>query len=92
MCPLLTHYQRIGRIGGLLAHSRNDSLVMSAPGRETSARQLNERLLSEIDQHAPGLPEAERQRRLEAARSAHFARLSLAAAKARAAKKAVRNA
>jgi hypothetical protein len=69
-------------------HARNDTMVVSLPGRIAAAAKLDERLLAEIDAHAPGLDEAERQRRLVHARKAHFQRLSLKGAKVLAAKRA----
>ncbi len=72
-----------GRIGALTLHSQHDTLKVSAPGRAAAAAALDARLLAEIDAREPGLPEAERLRRLTYARKAHFARLALASARAR---------
>ena len=77
------HRALAGRIGALALHATHDTLVVSAPGRAAAAAGLDARLLAEIDARQPGLPEAERQRRLGYARKAHFAKLALASATAR---------
>ena len=64
------------RIGAHSLHAKHDPRVTTAPGRKAAAEKLNERLLAEIDPHNE-LPEAERTRRLEHARKAHFSRLAL---------------
>ena len=76
-----------GRVGALALHALYDSRVISAPGREASRVRLNDRLLAVIDEVNPGLPEAERARRLAYARSAHFSSLALKSATARAKRK-----
>lgn len=65
-----------GRIAAYALHAKYDPLVTTAAGRKASAEALNNRLLSEIDPHNI-LPEAERARRLEYARKAHFGRMAL---------------
>ena len=70
------------RIGAHSLHALHDSRVTSAPGRKAAADKLNAKLLAEIDPHNQ-LPEAERARRLEPARRAHFTRLALKRTKAR---------
>lgn len=70
------------RIGGYSLAAKHDSRVVSAPGRKASAQKLNERLLAEIDPDCQ-LSEAERARRLEAARKAHFGKLALKSAQSR---------
>ena len=72
----------IARIGAYSLHAKHDSRVTSAPGRKAAALALDARLLAEIDPDG-NLPEAERARRLECARKAHFSRLALKSAKAR---------
>jgi hypothetical protein len=71
-----------GRIGALRMHALNDTRVVSSPGRDVAATRLNERLLQEIDPNQE-LPQAERLRRLEYARKAHFAKLALKSAVSR---------
>jgi hypothetical protein len=71
------------RIGAFALHAIHDPKVTSLPGRVRAAAALDARLLAEIDERTPGLPEEERQRRLIYARSAHYARLALASKKAR---------
>lgn len=70
------------RIGAHALHAQYDSRLITAPAREAARSALDRRLLSEID---PGneLPEAERARRLEHARRAHFSKLAFQSAKAR---------
>lgn len=82
---LLVSSQRseIGRIGAFVLHASHDPHVTSLPGRVRAAAALDARLLAEIDEHEPGLPEVERQRRLGYAKKAHFARLALESAKSR---------
>jgi hypothetical protein len=70
-----------GRIGGLILSSRYDSRVTSAPGRAA----FMSRFATEVDPEGT-LPPAERERRATAARSAHFARMAYASARARAAR------
>jgi hypothetical protein len=65
-----------------LMHARNDSRVTSAPGRAAFLARFER----EVDPDGTLDPE-ERARRAEQARSAYFARLSLAAAEARRAKR-----
>lgn len=71
------------RIAAHEMHAQHDSRITSAPGREAAKRSLEAKLLAQIDEASPGLPDAERLRRLEHARKAHYARLALASAKAR---------
>lgn len=70
-----------GRLGAFVTHSRHDSKVTTAKARETFLSKFER----EVDPDGV-LPEAERQRRAEYARKAHFTRLALASAKARRAK------
>lgn len=70
------------RIGGLRLHALHDTMTVSAAGRDAAARSLNERLLAEVDP-ACLLAPAERNRRLEFARKAHFTRLAYKSARAR---------
>ena len=65
-----------GRIGGYTTRSRNDPAVYTKPGREAARTKLDERLLAEIDEHAPDITDVERATRLEAARSAHYSGMS----------------
>jgi hypothetical protein len=71
-----------GRIGALVMHSLNDTLVVSAPGRLAARAKLDERLLADVDPDG-SLPGAERARRLGYARKAYFSQLALRSAKAR---------
>lgn len=80
------------RIGALTLHATHDPRITSLPGRVRAAAQLDARLLAEIDEREPGLPEEERQRRLGYLRSAHYVRLALASAKARRGKNGGKNA
>ena len=64
------------RIGAHSLHAQHDPRITSAPGRKAAADKLNDRLLFEIDPNNE-LPEDERERRLDHARKAHFARLAL---------------
>jgi hypothetical protein len=86
MTLLASPKAQAGRIGAFVQHSRHDSRETSAAARAASESQLNQRLLTEIDPDNL-LPDAERARRLEYARKAHFARLAMAAAQARAKKR-----
>lgn len=61
-----------GAIGGYTAHSRNDSRRMTEAARAASIAAVNARLLADIDEHEPGLPDEERSKRLAAARSAYY--------------------
>ena len=70
-----------GRIGASILHSRYDSRELTASAREA----FEKRFLDQVDKDRV-LPEAERNRRAKHARSAHFSRLALASAKARAAR------
>jgi hypothetical protein len=64
------------RMAAHLMHARNDSRVTSAPGRAAFLARFER----EVDPDGTLDPQ-ERARRAEQARSAYFARLSLAAAK-----------
>jgi hypothetical protein len=71
-----------GQIGALRLHALHDPRTTTAPSRAVIARNLNARLLAEIDAAAiaDGVePPAgkERDKRLERARSAHFKGLIL---------------
>lgn len=74
-----------GRIGAYALHARRDPRETTMPARAAFLNKFE-------DQVDPDrvLPEAERLRRAESARKAHFARLALASARARA-KKARKN-
>lgn len=71
-----------GRIGAHVTHSRHDAKQTTAAARVAARTNLDARLLAEIDPNGE-LPEAERQRRLGHARSAHFSKLSLKSAASR---------
>lgn len=68
-----------GRLGAAVLHSRYDSRYLTQAAR----RKFLERFINEVDPYRR-LPEAERLRRAEQARQAHFLRLAMASAKARA--------
>jgi hypothetical protein len=70
------------RIGAHALHARYDSRETTAKGRA----KWNERFLDEVDPDRI-LPEPERLRRAEHARSAYMAKLALRSARARAARK-----
>lgn len=63
-------------------HARHDATATTAVGRSAAARKLDQQLLARIDPRRE-LPSDERQRRLDHARRAHFARLALRSAKKR---------
>ena len=63
-----------GRIGALRLHATHDPRVTTAPSRAVIAANLNARLLAEIDPDGT-LDLAERERRLQYARRAHFTQL-----------------
>ena len=67
-----------GRIGAYSLHSQRDSKEITANARRAFLSKFDEL----VDPRGE-LPPAERARRAEAARKAHFAKLSLASAKAR---------
>jgi hypothetical protein len=69
---------RLGQLGGLTTSSRHDPSTYTAKARATFLA----RFLDEVDP-LHELPDEERQRRAEAARRAHFARLALASAESR---------
>jgi hypothetical protein len=71
-----------GRIGAYTMHGRNDARETTANGRAAFLARF-ERLADPEER----LPEAERQRRAQQLRSAYFARLALASAKARRARR-----
>ena len=68
-----------GRLGAAVLHSRYDSRYLTQAARG----KFFERFINEVDPYRR-LPEAERLRRADQARHAHFVRLSTASAKARA--------
>jgi hypothetical protein len=78
--PELTPSERAlrARIGAYAMHARNDARETTAKGRAAFLAHF-ERLVDPEEQ----LPPAERKRRAEQLRSAYFARLALASAKAR---------
>ena len=67
-----------GRIGAHTVHSRYDSRELTAPARAAFLAGFEQQVDPER-----ALPEAERQRRAEHARKAHFTRMALASARAR---------
>jgi hypothetical protein len=73
-----------GRIGAYSKHARHNARESTQAAREA----FNRRFIDEVDPQRT-LPEAERERRATSARKAHFARLALQSAKARARKKAI---
>ena len=75
-----------GRLGAYTMHSRHDARETTAKAREA----FLSRFEREVDPDRV-LPEGERRRRAEFARKAHFARLALASARARAKKAARKN-
>lgn len=66
------------RLAAQTMHSRNDSRVTSAPARAAAEK----RFLDEVDLERV-LPEAERLRRAECAKKAHFTRMAYLSARAR---------
>jgi hypothetical protein len=69
-------------LGAHSLHAKYDSSELTKAARSAAHHNLNQRLLAEV--YPDGrLPESERARRLEHARSAHFKRLALASAKKR---------
>ena len=68
-----------GRIGAFVLHSRYDSRELTASAREA----FEKRFLDQVDKDRV-LSEGERNRRAQHAKTAHFSRLPLASAKARA--------
>ena len=75
-----------GRIGAYELHARRDPRETTAPARAAFLKRFER----EVDPDGV-LPEAERLRRAESARKAHFARLALASARARVKKAARKN-
>jgi hypothetical protein len=73
------------RLAAHAMHSQHDTMKVSAAGRAA----FMARFIDEVDPDRT-LPEAERLRRAEHAKSAYFARLQLESAKARRRKKARR--
>lgn len=69
-------------IGGYAMHAQNDSRVTSAPARAAAEK----RFLDQVDPDRV-LPEAERLRRAECAKKAHYTRMAYLSARARRAKK-----
>jgi hypothetical protein len=65
-----------GRIGSCVTLSRHAPAALTASARLASRSKLDAALLADIDRRAPGLPEAERQRRLQWSRKAHFRRMA----------------
>ena len=66
------------RVGAHTLHSRYDSRELTAPARAAFLAGFEQ----QVDPEGT-LPEAERQRRAEHARKAHFTRMALASARAR---------
>ena len=85
MIPSLTPAEAAlrGRLGAYALHAKHDARETTAKARAT----FLERFEREVDPDGV-LPEAERQRRAEYARKAHFTRLALASARARRERKA----
>lgn len=79
-----TRSERIlmGRIGAYVAHSRHDSRELTAAARQAFWSKFER----DVDPEAV-LDPAERARRADLARKAHFTRLALASVKARRRKK-----
>ncbi len=69
-----------GRIGAFVLHTRHDARETTSAARVAFLRRFEDL----VDPHQV-LPKAERERRAGFARQAHFARMALASAKARAA-------
>jgi hypothetical protein len=67
-----------GRLGAHAMHAKHDVMETSAAGRAA----FEKRFLDEVDPDRK-LPEAERLRRAEHAKSAYFTRLALLSARAR---------
>lgn len=63
-------------------HALHDTKVVSSNGRLAAAASLDARLLAEVDPDGT-LSEAERARRLQLARRAHFVKLAFLSARAR---------
>ena len=76
---------QIGRIAALTMHSRNDSKKTSQPARDALAGKF----LNEVDPDKV-LPWEERVRRAALAKRAHYQRMAYRSARARRAKKAMR--
>lgn len=77
--PLTPERARLlGRLGGLATSASTDGLQRTEPARTA----FLESFLDEVDPHRE-LPEAERNRRAEAAKKLHMARLALKSAEAR---------
>ena len=72
-------------IGGHAMHAKNDSRKTSAPARAAAEK----RFLDQVDPDRV-LPEAERLRRAESARKAHFTRMAYKSARSRRLKAAAR--
>ena len=67
------------RIGAYSLHSQVDGRTITSAARRAATESLNDRLLDQIDpDHV--LTDAERARRLDYARSAHFQKLALKSA------------
>jgi hypothetical protein len=71
-----------GRLGGLTTSLRHDPLVTSLPGRHAA----EERYGKQVDEEHPGLPAAERQRRIEVARKLHYVTMARRSVESRKAK------
>ena len=66
----------------IAAHSKW-AVTNPQQGTEKARAAFLQRFLAEVDEASPGLPKLERLRRAEHLKSAHFARLALASARAR---------
>jgi hypothetical protein len=77
------------RIGGLTTIATHGADFIAARARAGQEAALNQKLLAELAERVPDfefLPEAERLKRLDFLRRAHYARLANASAKVRARK------
>lgn len=88
-------YSLAGRVGGHTRAALYDGAAMTAKARETFAASFRDghrcRVCPPFEMPADLLP-GERERRAEALRQAHYARVALASARARSKKKAGRSA
>jgi hypothetical protein len=78
----LTPQQRVIRasLAAHEMHATNDPVKTTQAGRDAFLQTFYD----QVDEHEPGLPDAERQRRAEHLRRAHMKRLALASSRARA--------
>ena len=76
MTPTTAERRLWGSIGGLRVHALHDSREIAGRAAKASETALNTRLLAQIDEARPGLPEVERLKSLDRLRSAHFKSMS----------------